>query len=74
MAVDWRDELLTVREVAEHLKLNEQTIRNWIDQGSLAAVRVGRRRVRIRRADLERLIADGATSSGTRTGAGDDHC
>jgi excisionase family DNA binding protein len=41
---DVDDEFLTVAEVAAILKLNQQTIRNWIDQGSLAALRsiVGR--------------------------------
>jgi len=34
------DEFLTVAEVAAVLKLNQQTIRNWIDQGSLPALRV----------------------------------
>jgi excisionase family DNA binding protein len=52
------DPFLTVAEVAELLKLNQQTVRNWIDQGSLPAVRVGRR-VRIRRADLDRILAQG---------------
>jgi hypothetical protein len=37
---DATDEFLTVAEVAETLKLNQQTIRNWIDAGSLPAVRV----------------------------------
>jgi len=54
------DVFLTVAEVAELLKLNQQTVRNWIDQGSLPAVRVGRR-VRIRRTDLERVLDEGAT-------------
>jgi excisionase family DNA binding protein len=54
------DEFLTVAEVAQTLKLNQQTVRNWIDQGSLPALRVGRR-VRIRRSDFERLIEAGAT-------------
>ena len=36
------ESFLTVAEVAELLKLNQQTVRNWIDQGSLPAVRVGR--------------------------------
>jgi excisionase family DNA binding protein len=53
-----REELLTVAEVAETLKLNQQTVRNWIDQGSLPALRVGRR-VRIRRSDFDRLLEDG---------------
>ena len=50
----------TVSEIAEHLKLNQQTIRNWIDQGSLPAVRIGRR-VRVRRTDIDRMLAEGAT-------------
>jgi excisionase family DNA binding protein len=52
------DAFLTVAEVAQVLKLNQQTVRNWIDRGELPAVRVGRR-VRIRRADFERLLAAG---------------
>lgn len=54
------ESFLTVAEVAELLKLNQQTVRNWIDQGSLPAVRVGRR-VRIKRSDFERVIAQSAT-------------
>src|SRR5437016_7906880 len=53
---------LTVAEVAEMLKLNPQTVRNWIDQGSLPALRVGRR-VRIKRSDLERMLEEGYTAS-----------
>ena len=37
------------------LKLNQQTVRNWIDQGSLPSLRVGRR-VRIKRSDFERVL------------------
>jgi excisionase family DNA binding protein len=57
-------EFLTVAEVAETLKLNQQTVRNWIDQGSLPALRIGRR-VRIRRSDFERLIEAGETRPGS---------
>ena len=57
-ASDREDSFLTVAEVAETLKLNQQTVRNWIDQGSLPALRVGRR-VRIRRSDFDRLLEDG---------------
>ena len=52
------EEFLTVAEVAEMLKLNQQTVRNWIDQGSLPALRVGRR-VRIKRSDFERILEQG---------------
>lgn len=59
------DEFLTVADVASTLKLNQQTVRNWIDQGSLPAFRVGRR-VRIRRSDFQRILDEsysGSTSS-----------
>jgi excisionase family DNA binding protein len=59
---DAPDTFLTVAEVAGILKLNQQTVRNWIDQGSLPALRVGRR-VRIRRSDFERILAEGYTGS-----------
>jgi excisionase family DNA binding protein len=63
---DLDESFLTVAEVAEILKLNQQTVRNWIDQGSLPAVRVGRR-VRIKRSDFERVLEDGY-SAGTSSG------
>jgi excisionase family DNA binding protein len=56
------DEYLTVAEIASELKLNQQTIRNWIDQGSLRAVRVGPRRVRVLRSELDRMLAGEATA------------
>jgi excisionase family DNA binding protein len=56
------DSFLTVADVAEMLKLNQQTVRNWIDQGSLPAVRVGRR-VRIKRSDFERVLDEGYTGA-----------
>src|SRR5438105_3944901 len=61
------DPFLTVAEVAAMLKLNQQTVRNWIDQGSLPALRVGRR-VRIRRSDLERVLAEGSTAAARQKG------
>jgi excisionase family DNA binding protein len=57
------DEFLTVAEVAKVLKLNPQTIRNWIDQGALPAYRLGRR-VRIGRADFLALLDP--SGAGTR--------
>lgn len=62
------DSFLTVAEVAGILKLNQQTVRNWIDQGSLPALRVGRR-VRIRRSDFERVLADSYTGGPGSHGA-----
>jgi len=61
---DPEESYLTVAEVAETLKLNQQTVRNWIDQGSLPALRVGRR-VRIKRSDFQRILDE--SYSGTKT-------
>ncbi len=55
---EFEESFLTVAEVAQTLKLNQQTVRNWIDQGTLPALRVGRR-VRIKRSDFERLLEQG---------------
>jgi excisionase family DNA binding protein len=47
--------LLTVPQVAEVFQVTAQTIRNWIDQGLLPAVRVGRA-YRIRQDDVTKLM------------------
>lgn len=62
--VDETDPFLTVDEVAAMLRLNPQTVRNTIDRGELAAVRVGPRRVRIRKSALDRFIAESAAMMG----------
>ena len=46
------DLLLTVAA----LRMNQRTIPNWIDAGTLPAIRIGRR-VRIRRADFNALVS-----------------
>lgn len=55
---EFEESFLTVAEVADLLRLNQQTVRNWIDAGSLPAIRVGRR-VRIKRSDLNRILESG---------------
>lgn len=42
-------------EVAETLKLNPQTVRNWIDRGELTSVRLGACRVRVRQSERQVL-------------------
>ena len=49
-------DLLTVEEVAELLRVNPQTVRNWIDSGQLPSLRVGARRVRVQRGALESFV------------------
>lgn len=53
-----RESFLTVAEVAQILRLNQQTVRNWIDAGTLPATRVGRR-VRIKQSDLDLIVEQG---------------
>lgn len=55
------DRFLTVQEVADLLRVNQQSVRNWLDRGELAGVRVGKRRVRIRQSDLDRFLHSGET-------------
>jgi excisionase family DNA binding protein len=54
--------LLTVPEVAAEFQVTAQTIRNWIDQGILPAVRVGRG-YRIRRVDVDDLMTRASADS-----------
>jgi excisionase family DNA binding protein len=58
-----RETYWTVAELAQRLRLTQQTLRNWIDQGSLPAVRIGRR-VRVLNSDFERLVAGRAANDG----------
>jgi excisionase family DNA binding protein len=56
------DELLTVDQVAPLLKVIPDTVRSWIQSGTLRASRPGNgmrpgRKYRIRRADLDAFVA-----------------
>ncbi len=55
--MDRESELLTVPEAAALLRLKVSTIRAWVCQHRIPYVKLGRL-VRIRRHDLEALIAD----------------
>jgi excisionase family DNA binding protein len=37
-------ELLSINDFAAHLRVNPQTVRNWINEGALASVKIGRAR------------------------------
>jgi excisionase family DNA binding protein len=52
-------ELFTVEEVAARLKVNPQTVREWIRSKRLIAVDLGRRAgYRVTAADLDRFLED----------------
>ena len=55
MKVTTTTELLTVQEAAAMLKVNPITVRRFIAQGRLAAVRVGRR-VRVSKEAVEQFV------------------
>jgi excisionase family DNA binding protein len=48
------DEILTVREVAEYLKLSRTTIWRWCNEGKLQAFKVGRG-WRIHRSEIDKI-------------------
>jgi excisionase family DNA binding protein len=54
---DMSDDLLSVAEVAERLSVSGATVRRWIGQGRLGAVRAGGQ-WRIPRADLGEFILE----------------
>ena len=53
-------ELLTVQEVANHLRVNEATVRRWIKSGALEAIKLphrGKREIyRVRRTTLNSVL------------------
>lgn len=55
-----RDAYQTVKEVADRLKVNEATVRQWIRDGELRAIDIGKG-WRIADSDLEAFLATHAT-------------
>lgn len=51
-----REEYLTVAEAATLFKVSQSSVWRWINQGIITAYRIGRRGIRLKRAELTRLI------------------
>lgn len=64
------EDILTIREVSEHLKVTERTLYRLVQDGQLPAFKVGNS-WRFRHADLERWISMQARA--TRTTPRKDH-
>jgi excisionase family DNA binding protein len=56
------DDLLTTREVADLLRVNPVTVTRWLNEGTLAGVKVGPRTFRFRRSDVEAKLTPEATA------------
>lgn len=50
------EDYLSVAEAAARLRVAQSTIRRWIREGEVPAYRLGRRRVGLKRGDLDRLV------------------
>lgn len=69
--MDADDRLLTVREVADAMRVSQMTVYRLIKGGELAALRVGRN-FRIRESDVDRYFEAQAVSAGFGPPAGTD--
>jgi excisionase family DNA binding protein len=59
MSQQYSDEWLSVEEVAQILKMDEETVRRWIRNKQLKAYRFGRD-LRIRRDDFDKFVKERA--------------
>jgi excisionase family DNA binding protein len=60
-SVPEQDEWLSVDEIAKNLKMDVETVRNWIRRKQLKAYRFGRD-YRIRREDFDAFVRERATT------------
>ncbi len=54
---DVSDPWLTLAEIADELRVNPATVRQWVTRGQLHASRAGVRKWIVRRSELERMLA-----------------
>ena len=64
---DVADPWLTLAEIADELRVNPATVRQWVTKGQLKASRAGVRKWIVRRSELERMLA--ATNPPAEVGA-----
>jgi putative molybdopterin biosynthesis protein len=55
------DELLTVTEIAQLLRVSDRVVRSLIKDGDLVAVKIGRE-YRVKRSDVDRYLTKQSTS------------
>lgn len=59
-------DLYTIAEAARSLRVSVSTVWRWIDSGRLPAYRVGPRRIRIRKEDLQGMVKPFPRDRGSR--------
>ncbi len=52
------DEILTVQEVADYLKVSRTTVWRWCNEGKLPAIKIGGG-WRIQRSEMEKVLTEG---------------
>ncbi|MFH0892363.1 MAG: helix-turn-helix domain-containing protein [Candidatus Falkowbacteria bacterium] len=52
----FKDDILTIEEVAKVLKVNKRTVYRWIEAGDLKAARIGRKTYRVFESDVRKFI------------------
>jgi excisionase family DNA binding protein len=57
------DQYLSPLQVAQELGVSDQSVYDWIRNKRLPATRVGNRALRIRRSDLDRMLAARSTTT-----------
>ena len=59
------DDLLPLQEVAKRLSVSVETVRRYIKQKKLAAVRLTNTNLRVRKSELDRFIKERETDGDT---------
>ncbi len=52
----FKDDILTIQEVAKVLKVSDRTVYRWIDSGDLKAAKIGRKTYRVFESDLRKFV------------------
>jgi len=55
------DELLTIEQVAERLQVHPDTVRRYIREKKLRAIRLSNTNLRVRRSELDRFLKERET-------------
>ncbi|MDP3043633.1 MAG: helix-turn-helix domain-containing protein [bacterium] len=52
----FKDDILTIQEVAKVLKVSNRTVYRWVDSNDLKAAKIGRKTYRVFESDLRKFV------------------